>query len=515
MISAPAKALNFCHISDPNHFNPAYDVEHLADRSWARVLFDRMVEFGPQGIGIVPGLAESWEISRTGKTYRFNLRKDVMFHSNTDFTPSRPLSVEDVIFTFERLRDIEHPLHLTIETERYSEFIRSPLYNYLEWVRKIDESTVEFRFSTADAGILADFAKDFSSILSAEYGELRTYQGEYELFDRMPIGTGPFRLTAYFKDNLINLRHFERSWQALTGDSNLILTPIAREKDRVAGLLNGKCNVIPDLSIESVQSLSEVQWVNLIKRHTNQVTYIAYNTQWPPTNKLEIRQGLSMATNREFIQRAVFKNMASIANSPIPVGVWGHHEALPTYAYSPTAAKEKFSAANVDRFKLTLWVQNEPNALIPDPVLLSEALAADWSLASVDVKVKLVDESELLRQAANPERDGAIVLNARSLNGVPEDFLNALLRCGSDSGRNYAHWCNSIYERLMQAADEENQLDIRMEYYERAQEIFYEQVPWTPLVYHFTYVAMGNNVKDFEVSPNGYYDFYGVSLERR
>ena len=51
---------------------------------------------------VEPALAESWTISDDGKTITFKLRHGVKFHSGVNgFTPTRDLTAEDVIWSFE------------------------------------------------------------------------------------------------------------------------------------------------------------------------------------------------------------------------------------------------------------------------------------------------------------------------------------------------------------------------------------------------------------------------------
>ena len=56
----------------------------------------------PARTSVVPALAESWTISEDGKTITFKLRTGVKFHSGVNgFTPTRDLTAEDVIWSFE------------------------------------------------------------------------------------------------------------------------------------------------------------------------------------------------------------------------------------------------------------------------------------------------------------------------------------------------------------------------------------------------------------------------------
>jgi ABC-type transport system substrate-binding protein len=60
-------------------------------------VFDYLVTMGPDRKP-TPGLAQSWDISRDGRTYTFTLRRGVKWHTGDDFT------AEDVAFHFERLK---------------------------------------------------------------------------------------------------------------------------------------------------------------------------------------------------------------------------------------------------------------------------------------------------------------------------------------------------------------------------------------------------------------------------
>ena len=75
----------------------------------SQAVYNRLVQFKPGTAEIVPGLAESWNISSDGREYTFRLRPGVKFHTTADFTPARDLDADDVIFSFERQWCADHP----------------------------------------------------------------------------------------------------------------------------------------------------------------------------------------------------------------------------------------------------------------------------------------------------------------------------------------------------------------------------------------------------------------------
>src|SRR4030081_3720241 len=60
---------------------------------------DTLVVIDPKDGKVLPGLAESWEVARDGKSYTFKLRRNVKFHDGT------PFDAAAVKFTFDRIQE--------------------------------------------------------------------------------------------------------------------------------------------------------------------------------------------------------------------------------------------------------------------------------------------------------------------------------------------------------------------------------------------------------------------------
>ena len=59
-------------------------------------IYDQLVRVGPDGISLIPSLAESWDLSDDGLTYTFHLRPNVLFSDGT------PLTSQDVLYSWGR-----------------------------------------------------------------------------------------------------------------------------------------------------------------------------------------------------------------------------------------------------------------------------------------------------------------------------------------------------------------------------------------------------------------------------
>lgn len=69
-------------------------------------LFNGLVQLD-DSLNIKPEIAKSWTISKDGKQYIFELRKDVYFHNSKVFgsQKTRNVNAEDFVYSFNRLKD--------------------------------------------------------------------------------------------------------------------------------------------------------------------------------------------------------------------------------------------------------------------------------------------------------------------------------------------------------------------------------------------------------------------------
>ena len=109
--AAEAKTLVYCSEGSPEGFDPApYTAGTTFDAS-SKPIYNRLVEFERGTTKVLPGLAESWEVSDDGLEFTFHLRKGVKFHTTDFFTPTRDLNADDVIFSFDRQKNKDNPYY--------------------------------------------------------------------------------------------------------------------------------------------------------------------------------------------------------------------------------------------------------------------------------------------------------------------------------------------------------------------------------------------------------------------
>ena len=187
--AAQAKTLVYCSEGSPEGFAPMLFTSGTTFDASSKPVYNRLVEFERGDTKTVPGLAESYTVSDDGLTYTFKLREGVKWHGNKNFTPSRDFNADDVVFTFMRQLDPNHPYN-KVSGGTYEYFASMDMGNLLKTVEKVDDHTVKFTLAAPQAPFIANIAMDFASIMSAEYADAMMKAGTPEKLDLEPIGTG-------------------------------------------------------------------------------------------------------------------------------------------------------------------------------------------------------------------------------------------------------------------------------------------------------------------------------------
>src|SRR6059058_4578537 len=178
--------LVYCSEGSPEGFQPQFFTTGTTFDAVSVPMFNRLVEFEIGTTNIKPALAESWTVSPDGKVYTFKLRKGVKFHSNANFKPSREFNADDVLFSWYRMADENHPFHKLTAGQTFSYYEDMGMKNIVDKVEKVDDFTVRFKLKRSEAPFLADLAMDFAPIISKEYFEAMQKKGTPNAADVYP-----------------------------------------------------------------------------------------------------------------------------------------------------------------------------------------------------------------------------------------------------------------------------------------------------------------------------------------
>lgn len=505
--------LVYCSEGSPDAFNPQLVSSGTSYDATAHTIYNQLVTYTPGTTDIAPALAESWKISEDGTRYRFKLRENVNFHGNQNFTPTRTLNADDVIFSFNRQRLSDHPFH-KVSGGRYPYFYSQGLDQLILDINKVNEFEVEFVLSRPESPFLAILATPFASILSAEYAEVLNTLEKLEWIDSKPIGTGPFRFKRYEPDSHIRYEAFEDYFSGSPKIKDLVYSITPDAAMRFARFSAGECDIMSN-PLPVHLRIARQNKLNILEVPGFNVAYWAFNVEKPPFHDVKVRQALSMAINREAILKAVYDRQAQLATSPIPPSSWAYNKQVSRVRHNTQQAKQLLAEAGYENgFTIDIWAMPIQRTYNPNARKMAEMMQQDLEKIGVKARIISYEWGTFLARVAQGLHH-SVLLGWNADNGDPSNFLNPLLSCASArSGNNYAKWCHPEFDQLILNASQSSDIEKRKEYYLQAQALFKEEAPWLTIAHANKSLLTQPEVTGLVISPVGNVEFDKVTFKK-
>ncbi|WP_375450280.1 ABC transporter substrate-binding protein [uncultured Devosia sp.] len=510
--AAQAKQLVFCSEASPAHFDPGPTTGGNDFDASGRTIYNRLVEFEHGGTNVVPGLAESWDISEDGLEYTFHLRAGVKFHTTAYFTPTRDLNADDVIFSFERQYKPDNAFNTYLEGISWDYFQGMDMPKFLKSIEKVDDLTVKITLTEPNAPMLANLGMDFASIMSKEYADQLLAAGTLEQLSTQPIGTGPFQFVDYQTDAVIRYSAFPDYWAGKVAIDDLIFAITTDPAVRVQKLKAGECDIMDYPNPADIADLQVDTNLNVMEQEGLNIGYMSYNTTIAPMDNVAVRKALNMAINKQAIIDAVYQGAGQPAVNLIPPTMWSYDKDIVDDAYDPEAAKAALAAAGVSGLTLDLWAMPVSRPYNPNAARVAELIQADWAAVGVTANIVTYEWTEYRELGKAKDRPGAFQIGWTGDNGDPDNFFATLFSCSAIGVSNYSSWCDEDFEKLTQDAKKVSDQAERTKLYEQAQVVFKEQAPALTLAHSKVFMPMNKRVSGFTMDPLGIHRFDNVDV---
>lgn len=458
------------------------------ETAFNRAIYDYLIDVEPD-TSIVPNLATAWEISEDNLTYTFTLEEGVTFHDGKPFTSA------DVVWTFNRLRDVSSPaLGLLGEYE-----VTAP-----------DDQTVEFTLTEVNADFLYGVGSRWALIIPEGENEpnvLGEGDDTYVHFN----GTGPFTLQEYSPENRTVFARNENYWREgepmLAGMEHLYIDDAVAQVD---ALLSDEVDFIFRVPSTQYERLESADGVQVLQRPTAQHAVIRLRTDEGPGTEVGVRQALKYATDRNALNDILLNGRGIVGNNdPIgPVYANFYDDSIENPSYDPEMACQLLSDAGYPNgLEMTLFV---PNAFeYPD---LATVLATQWEPACISVDIQ-VREENLYYDTSNPENyfDVELGLTGWGARPIPQQYLQEAY--ASDAPYNETRWADPELDDLIAQARQTTDEDARREIYAQISQIFNERGPIIIPYFAPMTGAAGDGVEGLDMDPYpGLTDYRTVSI---
>ena len=507
--SLKENSIIYCAEGSPESFNPQTVTSGTTIDTTAKHLYDRLITFKKDDNSIMPSIAKSWHVTKDGKRITFYLRKNVAFHQTKYFSPSRTLTADDVLFSFNRILDSQHDFH-SVSGAKYPFFQSVKFRDLVQSIEKINDHTIRFTLNRADSSFLSNIASDYAVILSKEYAQQLASNKQHQQIDLMPIGTGPYKLQEYRPGSLIRYYPHQSYWRGSSQLSQLLFDITPSNTGRLTKLLTGDCDVIAypiahekirereDLVLESVTSFN--------------VGYLGFNTKKPPFDNLLVRKAIAYAVNKQAIIDTVYFGEAEQAKSILPTNSWAHDKNAKGIEFSIAKARDLLKDAGYpEGFTMDIWAMPVQRAYNPNALTMAKLLQADLKQIGVQVNIVSYEWSAFLRRLSLGEHQ-SVLLGWSADHPDPDNFFTPLLSCDtSSSTSNRVFWCNEQFDDTLRAARSTTNINLRKKYYKDALAIIDTEVPLVPIAHSKRFQARHKNIEGDLLNALGGIDFSDVS----
>jgi dipeptide transport system substrate-binding protein len=509
--AAQAKQLVYCSEASPAGFDPSpWSGGNDFDAS-SRTIYSRLVEFEHGKTSLVPGLAESWEVSADGLEYTFKLRPGVKFQTTDWFTPTRDLTAEDVVFSFERQWKSDNPYFDYLPGTGWEYFAGMGFPDLLKEIVAVDDLTVKFVLNKPEVAFLPDLGMDFASIVSKEYADQLVAANNLHQFTEKPVGTGPFQFVDYQTDAVIRYTAWDGYFGGRQPIDDLIFAITTDPAVRAQRLMAGECDIMSYPAPADIARLQADPNLVVDEQEGLNIGYMAYNTLAAPFDNVEVRKALNMAVNKQAIIDAVYEGQGAVAVNPLPPTMWSYNTAITDDPYDPDAAKAALAAAGVTDLSMKIWAMPVSRPYNPNAQRVAELIQADYAAIGINAEIVSYEWTEYRERAKAADRDGAFQLGWTGDNGDPDNFL-FLLGCDAVGVSNYANWCNDEFQALLEAGKATTDVAERTRIYEEAQVVFKREAPWLTIAHSKVFMPMNKRVQGYVMDPLGIHRFDGVDV---
>ena len=360
----------------PPYLDPGKDFGNNGSQIYYNA-FDPLIEkdYSKPEASFKPGLATKWQ-RVSPAVFEVTIRTDVKFQNGD------PMTVEDVVFSFERILKDMTPEFAGIHKQFFANFTK---------VEAIDAQTV--RFTTAKPEPLFETLLNTSegSIVPKNYimglsGDPKAIEkSDFDAFGLKPIGTGPYQITAYQPGETLTYKRFDGFFGEKAPYETVVLRRIPEMATRTTALANGEVDLITNVPPDQLDGISSNPALKIEGAVTPLFHVVIFNARNPKLADKRIRQALSMAVDRDLLNDALWQGKAVVPSThTYPQYGDLYMPELKTFEYNPEKAKQLLKEAGYDGSAIRY--DTDP-VYYTNGLLAAEAIKEMW--AAIGVKMDL------------------------------------------------------------------------------------------------------------------------------
>lgn len=509
-VNAQEKVLNLATNAEPPTIDPGLSTDTTSGSIIDNV-FENLTEITNTN-ELVPGAAESWEVSDNGLVYTFKLREDGVW-SNGD-----PVTAHDFEYSWKRMLS---PEFLSQRAGLYYVIAGAEDYNVNGGsaddvgIKALDDYTLEITLHSPVAYFLElinhyAFAPVNKNVVEADPNWAAEAGESY-------VTNGPFVLSEWTHSSDYVLRKNDTYWDSENVALDQINVQIV-ESEATASISfqNGDFDFLGapfgSVSLESVEVLRDQSVLN-----TNPYSAIYWykvNTTDDVMSNLNIRKALASSIDRQGLTEHITKGNNIPATGLVPPTIAGFEEDRGYFQDADYTAAKEYLAKGLEE----LGISDPSELTINLSINTSEAhstiaqfIQEGWAVnLGINTKIDNTEWQVYLDKVTNLDYQVARLGWAGDYNDAAT-FLDMFRTV--DSGNNDTGWESAEFRDLMDQAGRELDPEKRTDILLAAEAVMMADLPVIPIYYMESIYAVQDHVQNMNPDAIGRYHLKYVDVE--
>lgn len=490
-----AGTLNRASSAEPNSLDP-----HVATGNTASsILYDLFIgltTFDAAG-KLIPGVAQSWTISKDGLTYTFRLRPGLKWSDGSPLTSADFLySVRRAVTpaTASRFASFFYPVR------NARRILKGELPPDQVGIEAPDPGTLVYRLEYPAAYLLQNLASNVASPVPRK--QIETH-GRLWTRPENIVSNGPFTLAEWIPNDHVTLVKNRNFFDAANVSLDTVnWYPVESQATSLKRYQAGEIDILLNFPNDELPALrrkvpKEVKiWPGTL------LSYILMNNRRPPFNDPRVRKALSLALDREGIVQKIVTPGSPPAWVLTPPAVAGYEAPLPDYAKLTAAqrleeARRLMQQAGYGPGKPLVF--DLQYATLEENRRLAVAMAAMWQ--PIGVKASPLNRDLIAINKSARTRDfQALIYTWYPPNDDPYSFLG-IVETGNPA--NYSGYSNPKYDAMLSEANATTDPAQRFLMLNKAEAVVLADQPVVPVFFYVRRFLVKSYVSGFEENPRG------------
>lgn len=471
--------------ADPTTLDPALIVDVTGGLIAAK-LFNGLVRLGDD-LGIVPDIAERWEVRDNGLSYIFHLRKGVTFSNG------REVTAHDFLYSFRRVLD---PATGSPNTWVFEKIAGAKDYAGgrrpdVPGLQVLDDATLRITLSRPFAPFLQLLSMTAAYVIPREEVSSRGSG-----FQRHPVGTGPFVLSNWSHHQELVLERNDAYFQPRARVRGITFRIIPEDLTAVTEFEVGNLDVITLPAPEYRRYADSSMWAGLISGQEGLNTYyLGFNCARQPFASARLRRAVSHAIDREKILRTYYEGRGRLASGPVPDSIRKWRPA-PEAGYDPGKARELITREGMLGRTVNFYITSDQE--VRD---IAEIIQAFLAKAGLPVKITQLEWSAY-KAALNHGEADLFWISWWADYPDPENFFFPLFHSSNHgAGGNRTRYANKDVDRYIELAQAESVPEKRYSAYSAAEAVIMGELPLVPFWHRKEITLRQPYLKNYRIYP--------------